>query len=415
MAVPQLSGSRVTVVFALTAIIVLGAVYRGQVARTYPQSAQFAPMARDILRGAAYPKEPFYPPGLVWAYLGVFGLFGDAMAVERAFAVVLATTESALLAWMAWRLAGPIASLFSAALLAFWPFGTALALGGGGELSPVLLFVTAGLHVLLSAQRRDSLALYAFSGAILAMPGLVRSDAFLLAPWLAIGLVLFGEQHARRRVLCAVVVGCSALAGYVPWAARNYRVTGEVILTGIQARLLGYSLYAGIGEISGRGGAAFFDDDRNYLLGLGSPVFVNDYRRANDILLARSRQIIERDPLLLVRSGLNRLPVFWGRGGRTYHLAGEDRPTLYPGPGIWAATVRRFQSFLSPAMLWIGAGASLLRGKASRSSWPVWAVVAYYVLVHLPVHMEGRYLLPLFPMLGVLCGGAAAGLFAPSR
>jgi 4-amino-4-deoxy-L-arabinose transferase-like glycosyltransferase len=403
-------------VMALAIALAIGWSYRLDVSTRHPASAQFPAMAREMLHGGRYPAEPFYPPGLVWLFLGAFRLFGESRSVETLTQVALSCAEIALGALLAWRLFGRAAAVAAAFVLAVWPYGTAIVLGGGGEVTPALLFILAGLHLLHTAETRGGFHWYALAGLAFGAPGLTRSSLYLLAPALAVGMLAVHWRNRSHRALRVAVLALSGMLLYVPWAARNYMTCGRVLATGMQSRLMGYSLIAAIGESSGRGGAMLFDDDRNYALGLGSPVFLNDYEQVNGIFVRRALQVIRADPWMYLRGCAGRLKVFFGGGDRTHYLAGEDQPIYFEGDSMLPRLVRAAQHLTTITSLWLAVIVALvLLGRTAHRAWGLFLVLLYFVVIHVPIHLEGRYILAVHPMLAIIASAGVGRLWVAVR
>jgi 4-amino-4-deoxy-L-arabinose transferase-like glycosyltransferase len=190
--------------------------------------------ARRIAEGAGYSDDRVIDGVITWhpwchypvgysAFLAAFyRLFGASMHVA---AVVNACTGAAL-AVVTWLLArqalGPRRSLFAGALVALHPgliLYSALVMT-----EPLAATLTLGAFWIAVRDERPMRGV-AFGALVLGVAALVRPQALLCAPFLALIPFARGARIPWRRVAIVVAAACAlALVPVLPWTARNCRV-----------------------------------------------------------------------------------------------------------------------------------------------------------------------------------------------
>lgn len=173
-------------------------------------------LAAQLADGDGYvlAGEPsaYYPVGYPALLAPLFAVTDAHTAAVAALNVVAGVGAVALAFAVGRRIAGPVAGIASAAVLATVPnlvFHTAVALSE-------TVFVTALLGALvLLLDRRFVLAGVVLGASVLIRPVAVPVLPLLVLPWLAAGL---GWRAALRH---AAVVTATAVAVVVPWTVRN--------------------------------------------------------------------------------------------------------------------------------------------------------------------------------------------------
>ena len=194
--------------------------------------------ARRIAQGAGYSDELTLAGHLVWhpwchypvgysAFLAVFyRLFGDG----RAVAAVANALVGAALAVVTWALAGRALSTVRAraagVLVALHPGLILYAALVMSEPLAALLTLLAFWAAVTLRPRRGLLA----GALLLGVAALVRPQALLCAPFLALVL-----PRGRARLVAAAVACAVALVPVLPWTARNCRVMDGCALVSTNA------------------------------------------------------------------------------------------------------------------------------------------------------------------------------------
>jgi 4-amino-4-deoxy-L-arabinose transferase-like glycosyltransferase len=177
-------------------------------------------------------------PGYAYFLAGIEAVCGRSLLAVRLVQALVGSVAVWLAARLAAELFGGRPALWAAGLVAVYPvfvLYTALILAE-------TLFVTlllGGLLALLLAMRRDRLALALLAGALLGLAVLVRASLLPAVVLLAGGWAVWRRLRPRALLGAACMLAVVA-AALVPWAWRNWRLTGHVVVTTSRA---GASLY----------------------------------------------------------------------------------------------------------------------------------------------------------------------------
>ena len=267
----------------------------------------------------------------------------------------------------------------------------------------MLLFLLA----LARATQGDTAKRYVLAGLLLGLAALTRSTV-LLFPLVALGYLLLIARSAAERVrYCVRFAALLALVAVVmsPWAIRNYRVAGEFVPTSTMQGVAAHSgLYICKGLSSGQGlqeldtqaaaerdtlarrlGYAFHSDYYQYFHTTAGEIAFNRYLLGEVIGEYRS------EPLLLMKCASQNLFNFW--------FAGKT----------WPVTAMNMAIELPLLMLALfGAYLAIAHRPVARRSVPG-LFILYLYAVHVPIHAQARYSIPLVPLLAIF---ASAGIMA---
>jgi hypothetical protein len=269
-----------------------------------------------------------------------------------------------------------------------------------------ILFLTGIILWLLARSMQRGFPVSSF--ALLAMvitAGIYLKSTLLVLPFcLALFLLprLGGPFLLPRGLL---LVGLPLLA-LIPWTLRNERIFHRPILTNT---FFWPTVWEGFGEVTNPFGAVL-DDRRTYLRAIeekpglmyGSPEY-DDYFRAKVLM------VLKDHPRFVISLWARRLARGLLFPGNPWGIAGVDREEVSyarfhqeTGGGLPGYAARRplvsliklLQRLWDP-LLFLLALVTLVRNR--QSIWdhlPLLAVPASVFLVTVPVHVEGRYLLP---------------------
>jgi dolichyl-phosphate-mannose-protein mannosyltransferase len=290
-----------------------------------------------------------------------------------------------------------------------------------------IIFTVGVLLWILSLvkERGFPLSGFALMGAVLAVGISLKSTVIVVPFFLALSLV--PQVGLRRSAAGALMLAGLPLLALAPWTVRNYRTLHRLIPTNT---FLWPSIWEGFGETPNPFGAQL-DDRKTYLEALadqgglryGSPEY-DDYFRAKVLTAYETR------PGFVASLWLGR---FW-RGllspANPWGIAGVDRPeTSYAvfreqtGGSAWdyfihrpcVALVKLLQRSWDPMLLFL-ALLSLIR---YRHRWkeflPLLSLTLAFLAVTIPIHLEGRYLLPGSLTLILLSSATIAAWMFPSR
>lgn len=194
-------------------------------------------LAGDWQGDRVYYQDPLYPFFLA----GLYALFGPGSLGVLLAQAVLDAVSVVLLAATARRLFDPPTALAAGLLASFYAvtvYYVALLLK-----APLLVFLfTLALYVWVRAARSDALGAWLAAGVALGTTALVRANALLFAPVLALWLATDRARTPARRAAAVALAGLGTLLVLVPVAVRNYAVGGDLVLINSQG---GQNFYIG--------------------------------------------------------------------------------------------------------------------------------------------------------------------------
>jgi len=350
-------------------------------------------------------REPGYP--LVLA--GLFSLFGKSLDAARCLNLLLAGVAAWLIYVLANRLfAGRAVGLIAALLFLIHPGILVAELRGGVE----ILFIVAilgAVGALCIAVQSGRCRDYFLAGLALGAASLVRSTPLLFPAFL---IVYFCFRKEARPAWKAVfgriaLVWIGALIVLSPWMIRNWFAVGVPLPTasvqGIAAHAGQYicshrTLHSNLRDLdfdAARARAVFATQ-----LGLhfkpGGYYYQHFYDTHDELVFSNALSALvvdnyRRSPALLFKCPAMNVFNFW--------FAGKN----------WTSTGLNMAVQLPYLILGIfGIVAVVRSGRLNLAAIPLLFMI-YLMLVHLPVHSQARYSVPLLPFLSMF---AAAGLLS---
>jgi hypothetical protein len=290
-----------------------------------------------------------------------------------------------------------------------------------------ILFTVGVVLWLLSLARERGFPLrnFALLGTVLAV-GVYFKSTLIIVPFF-LAACLLPQVGFRRSAIGALLLAGLPLLALTPWAVRNYRVFHRPILTNT---FLWPSIWEGFGEVANPFGARL-DDRETYLAALteqpglhyGSPAY-DDFFRAKVIDVYQNR------PGFVISLWIDRLWRGLLSPSNPWGIAGSDRPEksyasyrietggsvldyVVHRPGV--ALVKVLQRIWDP-VLFILALLTLYRHRHRwREFLPLLAVPLAFLSVTIPIHLEGRYLLPGGLVLIVFASVPVAACVLSSR
>lgn len=356
--------------------------------RLYPDAAQ------TLMR------EPGYPLFLA----GVFKGFGYSIGAARFANVALVIAIVAMIVKLARTVSeNPIVPMLAVVLFLFHP-GTLVAEVRG---SVEILFICGLLVFILTlhwAIRKGDLIAFVSAGAVLGLVVLTRSTP-LLFPVFVMAYLLAKSVSLRERAAVVLKIGllvAAMVAVMSPWIVRNWILTREFVPT---ASVQGVAAQTGQYICSHLGFETNFIDldraaarERDVLAKqLGRPFKVGYYQyfylpqdelAFNRLLLSTVTENYRQNPALLLKCPSVNVFNFW--------FAGKT----------WGVTWLNVM-FQLPFMMvaFTGAYVTWRRGHAHRIA-ILLLFSLYLFLLHVPIHAQARYSIPLVPFLSIFAGVA---------
>lgn len=183
-----------------------------------------------------------YPPGYSILLAIVFRLFGDSDTSMRIFQIICDAAAAVLLFLVAAELLPIKAAAIAGTLYALSPqltYYSLLLLPDSLATLPILL----ALYFIIRAKKLNSLPAIMAAGVFVGLSCWLRSNALLLAPFLAVALLIVLERGRRWRY-AAAFAGASMLI-IAPITIRNWTVFHHFIPLSLGA---GITLVEGIGD-----------------------------------------------------------------------------------------------------------------------------------------------------------------------
>jgi 4-amino-4-deoxy-L-arabinose transferase-like glycosyltransferase len=331
-------------------------------------------------------RAPGYPLFLAAVGGGARPVDAVPAAVKVAQALVGAIGV-VLVGMLAKRLAGPAAGLASALVAACYP---PLVWISAYALSEAVTW-PIGLALIWSfdraCERHWRLTPFAASGALAGLAALVRPSLLAFVP-LALVWLLW-----RRHPAAAAVFAAGALLFIAPWAVRNFRQSGRLVL------------------IAAEGGVTFWTGNHPVAIGEGDLAANPELARLARLFRAEHADLTEAqmEPLYYrdAANWIGRHPIAW--------LALEGRKLFYlvvpVGPSYRLhSTAYYTASVVSYGLLLPFAVGGVRRLGPRRALSPaLWLLVGSSVLVALTFFPQERFRIPLIDPALIVCAGAFAG------
>ena len=293
---------------------------------------------------------------------------------------------------------------WGALLYAIWPLSARfeIAILPDGVMS---FFILATLWLVLRGIK-DGPLWYGLAGLVCGVGMTMRPDIMLLPPVLAMGLFFWAKARTGALALLAGVVLVVGLH-----TARNYEATSKIVPLGLGN---GVSMWEGISQFGDTLGTVYGDDRMAEREGYRDWAYPNGVERDRK-RFGEAVKIISENPVWYAGVMAKRIPVILTPSMnitpypmvpvREFMRSPENTAWAYfllnPFPVAVRLLVVMLQ-YISLALaayaLWVHRGNKLL--------WLPAAVIAYYVVIHIPTNAESRYFYPVIPLVLML---AASG------
>ncbi len=353
----------------------------------------------------------FFPPAQVFALGVMYRLFGERLIAGQLLNVVWAIGTLAGLWYLGSRLFGPLVGRVAVLLAAVLPSAVLGCLLQGAEVHQTFWLVAAMCAYVTLVDRRFSWWGALLCGALLGVGALIRPTYLLI--WIPLGLhMLLARPTKRRGVLAGGLLALGTALIILPWTARNYHVTGGLIV------------------VSSNGGGNLYSANNDEARGdytASAWQYVYDHA-GNDLELqqvGREKAIewIRTHPRRFAELAVAKFVLFWCTDKdiawwtlthpveKQIELAGrhgDQSPRVDPGLAAthrWGPTLEALSSGYYVALLLAGlAGVWLWRRRlmTDRSWMFLPLLIAYFTLIHMVFEAQAKYHYSLVPLLCVL-------------
>jgi tetratricopeptide (TPR) repeat protein len=358
--------------------------------------------AGDWLGHDVFYQSPLYPYFLALLYK----VFGDSVTVVRLTQAGIGATSCAVLAFAGRRLLGRGGEL-AGFLLAIYP--PAIFLDGLLDKSSLVTFFTCALIAAVASPGRSRIHWLA-AGMMLGLLTLTRENALLLTVpivcWLWFGPP--APASTRRTATLAFAVGCAIVL--LPVAARNFAVSGEVVLTTSQ---FGPNFYIGNHAgatgtyeplVVGHGSAA---DERQDAARLAEEASGHALAPA-EVSAFWTRRALED-----IRSRLGDWVALLGRKLALTFNASEAADTESQSVyAEWSPLLRALTPFTFGVLFAVAVIGIVLTTASWSRSWFLYAMAGTYAVSVTAFYVFARYRFPLVPFLAIPAAAAVLAVWA---
>jgi 4-amino-4-deoxy-L-arabinose transferase-like glycosyltransferase len=380
---------------AWVAVIALALATRAGIALAMPREIlwrdgrEFEGVALSLLAGEGYGTQTLRPPGYPTFIAAVYALAGSSLVALRLVEALLATAAVALAGWAGARWFGSLAGWTAALLMALHPILAMLPATQFSE-SLLALVLVCAFAATCEAWRRGGAARWAAAGALFGLAALVRPNAVLVLPGLAVGLLLALRRDRRPWLVPGAAAATALLLVIAPWIVRCHRVHGEwyFVATG--------------------GGRQFFLG--NSERATGSTTDVIHYRPEEQAALAALPNDMARERWHY-RVSLEAVRRDPGRAARLYALKVRNLFALWPETvtQTFLNLGTRWSQGVASVLLFAGALLALLRLRDTPALWPLLGAVVSFALAQAVFHSVLRYRMAIEPCLLWMAGAGWAG------
>jgi Dolichyl-phosphate-mannose-protein mannosyltransferase len=341
--------------------------------------------------GPANQVTGMFEPVPVLLFGAVAALAHDSLAIVAWVQVVVSILTVVGVALLTRQIAGPGTALFAGVIWMVYLPAVRLVPQIAEDLLAGL-GLTWAMVAFLYARRTDRLLAWVAVGVCLGLGALSRSVVMVVAPTLAVGLLLqpptAGRSRSwqfRRAVLLLVACGVVQL----PWVVRNEIALGRPVLG---STLVGYNVFREAQALT----------TPNYL----RYVTVDEARTAIDELLAgrpdlppnaneaqldavyrqAGLNLIAEHPLRYLTLSGGRFLMLWF----DWRVGGSDVDPKLNGAMGYLPDIQQ-------VLLFVGSLVGLFV-LPWRRSWPLVATIGAWCLAHMLVHAQERYIVPMMPL-----------------
>ena len=297
-----------------------------------------------------------HPPGYSAMIAAIFGLFGDSQSRIRLVQIVADALSAVLVLLIATQLLPFTVSLLSAILVALSPHLAFHSLWISPD-SVCILPILASVYLIIRAGRRPRIALLIAAGALIGVSCWLRANAMMLAPFLAVSVMLLFEKGRRLRYAAALVIATVVVIS--PITLRNWILFHHFVPISIAG---GENLVVGIADFDKEGKFGMPVSDRD--VGIkeaewyGRPEYrasawVPDGVERDKARFAKGFEVIRSNPGWFLGITIRRAffmlkyndsaPGAWPFSTATVPIVSAEPPVMHPasaseGPPVWSGS-----------------------------------------------------------------------------
>jgi 4-amino-4-deoxy-L-arabinose transferase-like glycosyltransferase len=355
----------------------------------WPDGLEYEAVAKSLLAHQGYGLQTLRPPGYPTLIAAVYGLCGQSLFALRVVEALLGTVSVALVGAIGARVAGPVAGLIAAGIMAVHPVMAFLPSTQYSE-NTVVLFVTLAMGAVFAATRagetRGRWWRWAIAGGLFGLAALVRPTTAFLLPGLAVGLALALSAANRPRVAPALVAALAFALVVAPWVVRCHEMHGRWFF------------------IASGGGRQFWvGNNPRATAETSAPTQWNAAERES---LAAQPDDLARERWHY-RQGWRFVRAEPGRAARLYVRELGNLFSLWPetfSRQVAIGAAGRWAQGAASLVIFAGALLSLAGLRESRHLWPVLGAVVSFALLSAVFFTVMRYRMVIEPLLLWMAG-----------
>jgi 4-amino-4-deoxy-L-arabinose transferase-like glycosyltransferase len=357
------------------------------------------------------PPRPtaWMPPLYPYLIAGVFALFGTYSIASALILEALQVALAGLTCLVLYRL-GKAAfdahvGLLAAGLLAVYPASLHFSVQKIWSTTAAALALLVVLWLFLRTRDRPTLVAGVVLGIALGLATLLEPPILGIAPFAFVWLFVDAQGTRRRIIALAIVAVSCVLVTVSPWAVRNYRVFGHVILTKSN---FGHELYLTNNPYSEIGNTPLSESIEHQLRGKAPTPLLTEAERQyvlradeadkNRLYRRKGMDYISAHPRRFAQLTLQRIRLFWVNTEKM-RSAGEEVAGL-----VYLA-------------IFVSGVVGLVLSKLRRRELQLFALTL--VVFPLPYYVTNvqhwRYRYPLEPLLMLFAAFAAVSVLRRSR
>ena len=358
-----------------------------------PDAASYDELGWRLATGQGYVEDDgsptaYWPVGYPAWLAAVYLVWGHSWLAAGVMNAVLGTVIVFLTYWLARQFVSTRQAVLAAAIIAFLPSYVVAYTSNLRNETFYAVFVLLALITTIYAVRTPSWRNVVLLGIVIGLGVYVRPTLLLFPSVFGVLLLLHSGLTPKRAILLTILTGCTVIVTISPWTVRNFLAMDGLVLTATN------------------GGKTFY-------LGNG-PGATGKYRRVDmSVFSDRSEMTVYREGF---RKGVDNIlsdPIAWASilPVKVWYLWVSDissmapylLPEHYQSRLGWLRVIG--QSYYTAIVLATLVGLCTdnpLRYWRQPSTLLLILTLAYWTLFHMMFHGQGRFHMPMVPVIVVL-------------
>ena len=358
-----------------------------------PDAASYDELGWRLATGQGYVDDDgrptaYWPVGYPAWLAGVYLVWGHSWLAAGVMNAVLGTVIVFLTYWLARQVISARQAVLAAAIVAFLPSYVIAYTSNLRNETLYAVFVLLALVETIHAVRAPSWRNAALLGVLIGLGVYVRPTLLLFPVVFGVLLLLHSELTLKRTIALTILAGCVVIVTISPWTVRNFLAMDDLVLTATNG---GKTFYLGNGlGATGRHrrvDMSVFSDQSEMT------VYREGYRKGVENILSDPvawAQILPVKVWYLWRSDISSMAP--------YLLPERHQPLL----GWLRVLGQTYYTVIVLAALVGLCTTSPLRYWRHSSMFLLILTLVYWTLFHMMFHGQGRFHMPMVPVIVVL-------------